>query len=63
VELTYLGGQKIGEADCNDVCLWCHLRWRTRANKKEAKGTWRYCRWIRAIQCFLLHGKSKEWDN
>lgn len=51
---TLIGGQKIGEANSDDIGLWCHLYWCSRSDQKEAEGTRCHIWWFRALWLFLL---------
>lgn len=54
-----LGGQKVGETDGDDICLWGHLHWCPWSNQEEVEGT-RCDNWgFRVIWCSLLCCKSK----
>lgn len=56
---TYLGRQKIGEADCNDISLWCHLYWCSWPNQEEVERKMCYRRWFKTIWSSLLCSKGK----
>ena len=48
------GGLEIGEANSDDISIWCHLCRCPWPDQEDIKGTLCHCGWFTAVWCCLL---------